>query len=343
MERKARESWSAGCLPLLLAASFAAVAQSEQAPAPSGSAETASLAGTNDLQIEPQHGQTQQQEWSDRYACYNWARNQSGFDPNQPASAPAGDTASLRDQYRRAFTACLEGRGYGVRETARGGAPPVGVRPAPQPPYPPRNLETPPEPERTLRYHPITMQVDGGYTFTAGGAADNLDNGWNGGLGVTWQPAPTVPLAFRIDGSYSRFSENARGLDFASQSYGTNIDWGRENLYGGDLDAQIYLPVAPNVRGYFFGGAGWYREQTVFGRSVFGHGECSLLCGTDIFPFGSTVARSTSGWLDSWNAGFGIEFALHDPASFFVEARYQHLAPMSSDTGFVPVRFGVRF
>ena len=56
-----------------------------------------------------------------------------------------------------------------------------------------------------------------------------------------------------------------------------------------------------------------------------------------------TQEWSTSPWRDSWNAGIGGEVALRGGASFFVEARYQRIAPRDSDMQFVPIRFGVRF
>jgi opacity protein-like surface antigen len=61
------------------------------------------------------------------------------------------------------------------------------------------------------------------------------------------------------------------------------------------------------------------------------------------------VAHNTTGWLNSWNAGVGFEFALQDPVRFFVEARYQRITKSSSSSSsdkmseFVPIRVGLRF
>jgi hypothetical protein len=98
----------------------------------------------------PKKGQSPEQQDRDRYECYNWAKQQTGFDPSflpsslrataVPAMAgvagAASDTArqgqaqqvgeaySSQDQvlfekrgmdFRRAMSACLEGRGYSVR------------------------------------------------------------------------------------------------------------------------------------------------------------------------------------------------------------------------------------
>lgn len=60
----------------------------------------------------PSEGQTDHLQALDRYECYGWAVQQSGFDPARAQSAPAQTVAST---YRRALVACLQGRGYSVQ------------------------------------------------------------------------------------------------------------------------------------------------------------------------------------------------------------------------------------
>jgi hypothetical protein len=76
-----------------------------------------------DLIVYPRNGQSPDQVAADRYECHNWARGETGFDPTAvpaptatpPAgSASAGAADHAADRYRRAMTACLEGRGYSV-------------------------------------------------------------------------------------------------------------------------------------------------------------------------------------------------------------------------------------
>jgi hypothetical protein len=70
---------------------------------------------SDNLFIYPRNGQTASQQAADRYECHNWAKSQSGFDPTQPATTVStNDVAPKRDRYRRAMTACLEGRGYSI-------------------------------------------------------------------------------------------------------------------------------------------------------------------------------------------------------------------------------------
>jgi hypothetical protein len=64
----------------------------------------------------PKNGQTSAQQATDRIECQRWATGQTGID-----SSPAGSTVPLaassvrRQDYLRAESACLEGRGYSVQ------------------------------------------------------------------------------------------------------------------------------------------------------------------------------------------------------------------------------------
>src|ERR1700753_3278048 len=62
---------------------------------------------SDSLTITGKNGQSEQQQWADRYECHKWAKDQSGFDPT--LTAPTGMTRdeinSHREQYRRAFSA----------------------------------------------------------------------------------------------------------------------------------------------------------------------------------------------------------------------------------------------
>ena len=68
-----------------------------------------------DLIIYPKDGQSKDQEAADQYECNNWAKGQTGFDPTQPGGGvQSGDVNSIRNNYDRAMSACLQGRGYQV-------------------------------------------------------------------------------------------------------------------------------------------------------------------------------------------------------------------------------------
>jgi len=63
-----------------------------------------------DIFIYPAEGQSEQQQADDRYECHRWAVSQTDYDPIDDEY-----DAALREDYIRAITACLTGRGYTVR------------------------------------------------------------------------------------------------------------------------------------------------------------------------------------------------------------------------------------
>lgn len=338
---------TATCLVLLAACAAPALAQQAQTPpppAPAPSSSGATYDAAEHLSILPKNGQTTDQIWADRYTCHNWARTQSGFDPTRPPqSASSGDLAAQHDQYRRALSACLESHGYNVSTEAQA----AGTNIPPPPPAGSQHLERMHHrlyPMTGFNYHPLTLGIDAGYTITAGNAGRSLHDGYNTGLSINWFPSSTVPLGLRINGSYMRFNENLNSVFAVERQTGLGDLFGHQDLYGGDVDLQLNLRMGPSVREYFFGGVGWYRQQTRFEQLSFDRGfVCFFNCFRGVFPVGNTVQENTTGWTHSWNAGMGFEFALTDPTSFFIEARYMRLGDMSSKQEFVPITIGLRF
>lgn len=66
----------------------------------------------SDVIAYPKNGQSQEQLGRDKFECHKWAVGQTGFDPTQ---AGGGAAPGRRDEYFRAQSACLEGRGYSVK------------------------------------------------------------------------------------------------------------------------------------------------------------------------------------------------------------------------------------
>jgi hypothetical protein len=286
--------------------------------------------------VTPKNGQSQDQEWADRYACDSWSKAQGGFDPAQPPPGlSAADLAAKKDQYKRAMSACLDAHGYTVTAAAAAAATTAAAVPPAQPVF----VTTP----GGLRYHTLMMQIEGGYTMTHGNTAKSLDNGWNAGLGFTWYPMSSMPsFGLRLDASYSRFDATPQSLANASQSLGIDVSHGYQDIYGADLDAEFGFKLSNNTKWYLYGGGGRYRESTTLQQVSYVPGwACYFYCYPAYFGVYSTVAHDTTGWLNSWNAGTGFEFSLHDPVRFFVEARYQRIAPNNSE--FLPIRVGLRF
>jgi hypothetical protein len=90
-----------------------AAAQADQGPA-AAQADQGPAAANSDLIVYPKNGQSPDQQARDRYECGHWAATQSGFNPAQPGQSGAVPAAGS-DQYLRAESACLEGRGYTVK------------------------------------------------------------------------------------------------------------------------------------------------------------------------------------------------------------------------------------
>jgi hypothetical protein len=94
------------------------VGQYQTVPAPQGLASQVVTQGSENLNLfaYPKNGQTTEQQATDRVECQQWAKGQTGID-----SPPAGGTAAItlpaakRQEYLRAQTACLQGRGYSVQ------------------------------------------------------------------------------------------------------------------------------------------------------------------------------------------------------------------------------------
>jgi len=82
-------------------------------PAGSASAPPSAPPKVSTVFLYPQNGQTPDQQARDRYECYLFAVEQSGFDPTRSggaASSAAGNEP--QSDYERAQGACFEARGY---------------------------------------------------------------------------------------------------------------------------------------------------------------------------------------------------------------------------------------
>jgi hypothetical protein len=200
-------------------------------------------------------------------------------------------------------------------------------------------------PDYSFQYRPFHWQVEGGPTVTQKGAAMNLDNGWNAGAGLTWYPVRAWPLGLRADASYSKFNARQPLLDQAAAAAGTSVDNGTVTMWGGDLDAELDLPLSPHSRMYLLGGFGWYKQQQTYRQNQYNSATiCDWWgCAPGYISSETTVYKQTGTSQNARNVGIGFEFALTPGASFFVDARYMRIGDSSAKYDFVPVRFGLRF
>src|SRR5687768_15809811 len=69
------------------------------------------LAGV-DVFVYPSKGQTKEQQEQDEFSCYKWAKEQTGFDPNQPmqqAAAPPPQGGAVKGAARGAAIGAVGG------------------------------------------------------------------------------------------------------------------------------------------------------------------------------------------------------------------------------------------
>lgn len=88
----------------------------QSAAEPADSRSGGNGAPPKDFFVYPRNGQSEEQQSQDRFECHQWAVTQTGFDPSEPGGGVEPSQNSIkRGDYRRAITACLEGRQYSVR------------------------------------------------------------------------------------------------------------------------------------------------------------------------------------------------------------------------------------
>jgi hypothetical protein len=81
-----------------------------------GTVVTSTDASSDKVFYYPRNGQSAAQQDEDRYQCYEWAVEQTGFDPTLPdGGVSTSDGRRARADYGRAMDACMDGRGYTMR------------------------------------------------------------------------------------------------------------------------------------------------------------------------------------------------------------------------------------
>ena len=94
----------------------AQVVDQEQPPVYVNAASSAPPSLSEKIFVYPKNGQSEEQQAKDRYGCHIWAVGQTHYDPTQPTSGmPRAQLNQMRADYKRAMSACLDGRGYSMR------------------------------------------------------------------------------------------------------------------------------------------------------------------------------------------------------------------------------------
>lgn len=83
---------------------------------------TATSMAADELIIFPNAGQTGEQQEADKFACYGWAKNQSGFDPMAPPKKEAKKGGTGKGMLRGAAIGGIVGGSSGAKKGAGAGA-----------------------------------------------------------------------------------------------------------------------------------------------------------------------------------------------------------------------------
>jgi opacity protein-like surface antigen len=184
---------------------------------------------------------------------------------------------------------------------------------------------------------PVQFFMDGGASITQGDAAYDFDNGFTFGGGVNIMPQPGVPLGLRFELNYARSWATNGFINANEAATGTPIDDGSMQTVTGFADGVLRTPINPWVHVYALGGVGLgYRRIELTQNGFF----CdAFFCGPG---GGRTIVASSDVTRFAWNAGAGVDFALPNGQSWFVEARYERIET-NTPTEFIPIRVGFRF
>ena len=88
----------------------------EQPPVYAQPAPAAPPASAERIFVYPRKGQSEKLQAKDRYECHSWAVSQTHYDPTQPTyGTPEAQLNQMRADYKRAMSACLDGRGYTMK------------------------------------------------------------------------------------------------------------------------------------------------------------------------------------------------------------------------------------
>jgi hypothetical protein len=295
-------------VPLLIAMSAPVIAQYQSVVPPGEATAAPTLEAAEHFPSDLKNLGSPKRRWSDRYAYDNWTASQSAFDPTKGSRGPSGDN-TRRGEYLRAMTSCLEAPRYSERP----GAPAPYFPSAAARALPGRTpLEHASPTPSELQYHPLVVQFESAYSIATDATHEYLGNGSNVGVGLTWFPTSMLPPCFPVACSYSGFKGISLSVNLTTLATGTSDLFEHAHLYGEDLDDDRGRRLGLHVQVYYLGGVRTYREQATLKRlSYESRLTCdSYECSYGYFPVVSTIERNTTGWLHSWTAGLGFEFAL---------------------------------
>jgi hypothetical protein len=190
----------------------------------------------------------------------------------------------------------------------------------------------------TFDNEPVHVGISGGASIPTGPFAERFDPGWVVDGNVAFPIERRSPIWIQFDVAYSRYGVNSNTLT----AYNVNTGYG--SMLSGTANLVIGLTDDPRARvvPYLIGGGGVYSRYVELDNSSNNNAQCDPFfgfCGS----YSSTVPvlthTETVGGVDG---GAGLRFRMRR-VDFFLEARYETAFTNTTNTAFVPIKFGIEF
>ncbi|MGH8209113.1 MAG: hypothetical protein ACREU6_05855 [Steroidobacteraceae bacterium] len=195
------------------------------------------------------------------------------------------------------------------------------------------------------------VDVTAGYSDTLGNTANYLQGGYAFGVGLTLSPSWMHPFDLRFDVNYSGYNATIALINNGQQATNQPIDSGTGTILSGNASLLYHIPIAYGVRAYGVAGVGAYYTRIELDQALpvyggygygYGYGYGSGYGYGYGFGYGEAEVAAHGVTNFGWNAGVGIEFALPQRRSWFIEARYEHVNSAAS-ISVLPIEVGFRF
>jgi opacity protein-like surface antigen len=210
---------------------------------------------------------------------------------------------------------------------------------------------------------PIQLTLGGGWTGVYGPAKDHIGGAGNFTLGVLFNVNPIISL----QGEYAWNGAKKKQINLPVSPTppivgGAVSDpfYADGNMQYGDFNVLVHAPTHSKARPYGIVGAGvYYRPINITTPAIGVTTICDpwwYVCYPVAVPVDQVVgSRSSTDF--GMNFGGGIDFRIHEHASFYVEVRYHYVwgptisvpagvtppSNLKANGQFLPITFGFRF
>jgi opacity protein-like surface antigen len=206
---------------------------------------------------------------------------------------------------------------------------------------------------------PVDVNFGGGYTFATGEARDALGDGFNFNAGVSFNVSRA--LGIQVEYGFNGLGEKNIAIPVSLSPTGQAIPtdfFADANMQFGDVN-MVFRQTEGRARGYgLFGVGAYYRKVAVTTPGVgYVSGYCNpywYACYPGGFVEVDRIVGERSATDFGINLGGGVNFAMGEAASLYVEARWHYIwgstvtnpqtaEELNSNASFFPITIGLRF